>query len=250
MARMTDLNAVKQENMNLESYLGEWCVRGELYYLRKWAHDFSEIRAQDLGIKPGSLSYSYLHLVLRNEVLWQAFLGVSDFLDSHPGDYVAINVPLPTYEDMHKIVENIRRAKSEVTKEGSIPIKHLAAKSKKHIGSCYSPESAYKDEWELTRQIECFLSEFVSNKDMVKLRNKSFEYADDKARYYGFLRKSEKYKYLQSVVRYELMSEAEEYLLGFSDGSLKHASEIIGGLLQNNDLDMFLKKYDSNFRKN
>lgn len=251
MVKKTDWNAVKQETRDIESLLGEWCVKDEVSYLKKWAYDFAEIRSVDLGLESGTKSYSHLHLVIRNEVMWQALCGLSDFLDRCPGDYTAINLPLVTYDDMHKIIEKIRGETSsnakDFTKNKSSFKRSCVQESKRET---YSAEEAYSDEKNLTRQIECSLLEFISLEDLIELRRTGFDYADEKARSYGFLSESKEYAYLQAVVRHELMSEAEEYLVVFSDGNIEQSSKIVKGLMEHNDLDMFLRQYDFKYRKN
>jgi len=248
MVKKTDWEAVKKETQNIESILGEWCVRGELPYLRMWAYDFADIRAGDLGFPIGSKNYINLHLVTRNEIMWQIFLGLSDFLDKHNGDYSAINIPLVTYEDMGRIIESIRKDSSSTIstpKSSSSNIEKVRVlKSEKSSTRDCSVERAYCEERDLTRQIECGLSEFISEEDLNSLRLRSFDYADSKAKSYRFLKKSDKYKYLQAVVRHELMSEAEEYILGFSCDNMEDYSKVVEGLLKHNDLDIFFKQFD------
>jgi hypothetical protein len=251
MAKNTDWVALKKENKDLESYLEEWCVKDEVPYLRKWSYDFAEIRADDLGIKSGTESYSHLHIVIHNEVLWQTATKISDFLDKCPGKCESLIISLATYEDMARMIENIRKATSTVNKESK---KYLPSAKKLPVTQpkrdSYSAEEAYSDEKNLTRQVECSLLEFISLDDLNELRRTGFDYADKKARSYGFLSESKEYAYLQAVVRHELMSEAEEYLVVFSDGEIEQASKIVKGLIEHNDLDMFLRQYDSKFRKN
>jgi len=249
MVRKTDWDAVRQENKSLEAYLGEWCMKGEVSYLRKWAWELAEIRAIDLGIKLESPGYVKLHLVSRNEVLWQTVTYVSDIRDKSPSDSSAISPPLVTYEDMVKILESIRKISPPVSQESSNVTKYSVLEREDAVDYGDSDEGAYRAEKYLTHQIECSLLKFIDYEDLMALRRASFEYADKKARSYGFLRKSDKYLYLQAVVRHELMTEAEEYIEGFSDGNRKTSSDIVKGLLKHNDLGLFLKEYDSKFRK-
>lgn len=231
-----DLSEIKNETRRIETLLSDWCLDGEVRYLRRWAYVYAEKKAEFVGMPKSHDQYVPLQILTRSKVISGFYESLQEIIKKIIPPFQKFEFSLVKYSDIDPLIE----------KEMDL----LTKPAKAIESSPYSDEDAYCQERDLTRQIECSLSEFVCSEDLDALRRKSLEYADKRAQAYGFLRKSDKYKYLQAVARHELMSEAEEYLLGFSDGDLQASSKIIQGLLEHNDLDMFFKQFDRKFRKN
>lgn len=103
-------------------------------------------------------------------------------------------------------------------------------------------KQAYDEVRDMTRRIECQLSEFLSEADFDSLRVWCFKYAEKKARWLELPRRDLKRAYLHAFVRYELMDEVQTFVEGFSDGNFKTCSDIALKFLEENGVEKVLER--------
>lgn len=229
-----DLSEIKKETRRIETLLSEWCLDGEVKYLGKWADAYAEKKAEFVGMPKNHDQYVPLQILTRSKVIQGFYESLQETIKKITPPFQKFEFSLVKYSDIDRLVEE--------------DLDKLTRPSKEILVD--NPEQrACKEIKDITNMIECSLSEYISKEEIDLLRNVCLDYAEKRAKKFNLIRGSNVYHYLHAFVRHELMSEVEEFVLGFSDGDLDKCSELAHNFLEHNDLDVVLNGAEKIFGK-
>ena len=229
-----DWSSIKFETQKMESHLGEWFLKGEVTYLQGWAFAFAERKAEYLGIPSDSKRYFQLQAMTRYKVFKEFYRDFQEKINSDPKTLMGLECKLVKYSDIDRLIEEDLEILTRPSKEAIVE----------------EPEQrAYREIKRAIGTIEVSLSEYITREEICLLRDASLDYAEKRARKFNLRRGSNEYNYLHAFVMYELMSEVEEFVLGFPQENIDKCSELAHNFLEHNDLDFVLNDAENLFVK-